>query len=751
MSGYLGTEIKRNVANTAVRFREIPVCKYNLSIFDEKRIYTTKDFLRIYRDMVLIREFEIMLLSLKMNGVYRGVAHSLKTPIAIEVGREALSVGEAYCAEPFDDMLSSENNIADLLAKGLSAIEKMTESDLAQIMQGYHKGKVLMPLSAITDKNANVKDVAVNFLIYGLLSEIFEKTTGFCFGFRGSKNVYFKPFGVYPCNMIESDAAGLALGVALYHKNSGADGCVIANMDANTTLDGRMWETLCLAESGTLRTKKNAGLPILFTLIRGREADESETSIRKCTARICAGIGSNMMYAETVNASDPLAVIDAVSRKKEILKRGEGAALLEMVCDQLQENPKGIDPVKLYREKLIRHGIASESDLKALEEHISMRMEKICRLSADDEKSPPSPALNGEEDVFVRTEECGNAVRKIMPEVKIPQKNCKRWQAIQKKYDKNSEGTDSYTISDALFEPIFDMLYREPDFIVCSMNSNDEVLSGLSDAMESNRFLRSLSSEAAMVSCALGYVLRGGRAIVSLNRAESFTIIADILTCQIAKCHLSGESIPVPLILRVPMENQLQNSETLLSLASSISGFKVVYPVTPYEAKGLMAAALKEENPIIFFEPKNLYNMDEKFEENAEQKEAYELQFGKPSLKRKGSDITILSVGVSLYSADKAASLLAEMHGVEAEILHAQTIVPFDYETVLKSIEKTGKLLIVGEGSERGSVMRDFAAVIGEMAFDLLDAPVIAMGTKTEADIVHMIHQKIIPLEGNMK
>ncbi len=751
MSGYLGTEIKRNVTNTVVRFREIPVCKYSLSIFDEKRIYTTKDFLRIYRDMVLIREFEIMLLSLKTNGIYRGVEYPLTAPVAVDIGREALSVGEAYCAEPSDDMFSSENNIADLLAKGFSAIEKMTESELAQIMQGYHQGAVLAPLAEITDKNANVKDVAVNFLLYGVLSEIFEKNTGFCYGSRGSKNAYFAPFGFQPCNMTESDSAGLALGAALYQKNSGSDGCVIANMSANASFDGQVWEAFSLAESGAFRTQKSAGLPILFTLIRGREAEEGETSIRRCTARICAGIGSNTMHAETVNGSDPLAVIDAVSRKKEILKRGEGSVLLEMVCDHLQENPKGIDPVKLYREKLIRCGIAGESDLKALEEHISNRLEKICRLSADDEKSLPASAFKGESSVFAGADECGRAVRKIMPEVKIPQKDCKRWQAIQKKYDESSETATRHTIRDALFEPIFDMLYRDPDFIVCSMNDKDEVLDGLSAVVDANRFLRVPVSKTAIVSCALGYVLRGGRAVVSLDGAESLATVADILIRQIAKWRLSGESLSIPLVLRVPVENQMQNEATLLSLAEAIPGFKFIYPATPYDAKGLMAAAMKEENPVIFFEPKKLYDMDENFEKNGVPKEAYCLPIGKPSLKREGKDITILTVGTTLYSADKAAGLLSETHGVEAEILHTGTIVPFDYESVLKSVEKTGKLLIVGEGSERGSVMRDFAAVLGEIAFDLLDAPVISMSAKTETDIIRVIHQKIIPLEGNMK
>ena len=753
MSGYLGTEIKRNTSNTVVRFRDISVCKYNLSIFDEKRIYATKDFLRIYRDMVLIREFEIMLLSLRSNGVYRGVSYSLQAPVACDIGREAFSVGEAYCADPADDMFSSEGTIADLMAKGLSAIEKLSETDLAQIMKGYHNGKILAPLAEITDKKANVKDVALSFLLYGLLSEIFGKSTGFCYGMRGSKNVYFKPFGYHPCNMSESDSAGLALGAALYRKNSSADGCVIANMNANAVLDGRVLEAFSLAESGVLCAQKNEGLPILFTLVRAREADESATSIRKCAARICVGIGNNAMYAETVNGSDPLAVIDAVSRKKELLKRGEGTVLLEMVCDSLQENPKGVDPVKLYREKLIRHGIAGESDLKKLESYISDRVEQICRLCADDEKSPPTKAFCGESKA-VETERMD---RKIMPDVKKSIKDCKRWQAVQKKYGEASVGENRYSVSDALFEPILHTLYRDPDIVIFGMNEKDEVLSGLSEVVGANRLLLSSVSPNALVSCALGYALRGGRAVVSLDGAESLVMIADVLSRQITKWRLAGDSLSVPLVLRVPIENasKTQASEMALSLVRAIPGLKVLYPVTPYDAKGLMSSALKEEAPVVIFEQKNFYSLGERFEEKGVPKGEYRLPLGKPDLKKEGNDLTILTVGGTLYTAVKASDILSETHGVEAEILNARTIIPFDYDLVLQSVAKTGKLLIVGESTNGGSVTREFAAVLGEKAFDLLDAPVIVAGADsatenvlTEEEVIRTIHQKIIPLKG---
>jgi pyruvate/2-oxoglutarate/acetoin dehydrogenase E1 component len=124
------------------------------------------------------------------------------------------------------------------------------------------------------------------------------------------------------------------------------------------------------------------------------------------------------------------------------------------------------------------------------------------------------------------------------------------------------------------------------------------------------------------------------------------------------------------------------------------------------------------------------------------------LPVGEASLKKEGNDITILAIGSVLYPTVSAAAVLSETYGIDAEILSACTLVPFDCESVLRSVEKTGKLLIVGEGRERGSFMHELAAEIGEKAFDFLDAPVITASANDQAEIIRVIHNKIIPLEG---
>ena len=775
MSNYLYADSRKTAANTALRPKEIPVCRYQLSVSDEKRIYSPREFLRIYRDMALIREFETMLSDLKLSGTYQDITYRIKDDLTLDIGREAFSVGEAYALDKNDLVFSSEKSLGDVIAKGLSAISKMTDYEVADVMRRYHDGAVLAPLAEIEDKGARPKDVAIDYLLYGILSEIFSKITGFHYGLGGASGLYFTPFGSYPNSMTASAAAGLAVGAALYHKNSGVQSCVVANLSEDAAYDGQAWEAFCLSCSGVFREagKKNSGLPVLFTLVRARDIGENETVVKKCIARIGAGLSPDLMHAETVNGSDPLAVIDAVARKKENLARGEGPVLVEFVCDDLRENTAGIDPVAVYRKKLIDNGIISENDLDALDALIIRRVARVAALAANDEHSPRASAENLEAIVYGPEDEKQQKLKgELLPEVIIPKKDCLRLQAIVEK-TRTAYGPDGtpvgkdfrYQISDAIFEPILDALYTDPRMIVCGMQTEDDVYEGLADVVRNHRFFRVPSSETALVSLATGYAMCGGRAVVALKNGDSLAKVADVLIRQVAKWRaLSGGELRLPILIRVPVsfESDAQNADELLSLAASVPGLKVIYPVTPYDAKGLMTSALRENNPVICFENRKIHDVGEYFIKTGVPQEIYSLPIGDPSLKREGKDLTIVTIGAALYRATEAARILDETYGVQAEIIEVSSIVPLHYAPILRSVEKTGKVIIVGEGTERGSVMRDIASGIAEFAFDHLDAPPIALGARnwirpasvykgyyypTAAAILDVIHQRILPLK----
>jgi 2-oxoisovalerate dehydrogenase E1 component len=206
-----------------------------------------------------------------------------------------------------------------------------------------------------------------------------------------------------------------------------------------------------------------------------------------------------------------------------------------------------------------------------------------------------------------------------------------------------------------------------------------------------------------------------------------------------------------------------QHSQDWTALVAHIPGLKVVYPATPYDAKGLMASALSGDDPVIFFESQRLYDAVELFHAGGVPREHYRVPIGAPEIKRAGKHITMLTIGPTLYRALQAADRLAAEFGMEAEIIDARSLVPFDYEPVLASIKKTGRLLIASDACERGSHAHTLAAEIQRYAFDDLDSPVVVVGARNwitppaemeevffpQPDwLLDAIHTEIVPLRG---
>jgi 2-oxoisovalerate dehydrogenase E1 component len=228
---------------------------------------------------------------------------------------------------------------------------------------------------------------------------------------------------------------------------------------------------------------------------------------------------------------------------------------------------------------------------------------------------------------------------------------------------------------------------------------------------------------------------------------------------------MSGNLLKMPMVIRVSVGSKYgaQHSQDWTSLVAHIPGLKVVFPVTPYDAKGLMNTALQGTDPVIFFESQRIYDIGEQFHQSGVPEGYYEIPLGVPDIKRKGDDVTILSIGATLYRALDAAKILEEEHNMQAEVIDARSLVPFDYTIVLESVKKTGRILITGDANSRGSFLNDFARNITVLAFDDLDAPPVVVGSRnwiTPAHeledaffpqphwIVDAIHQKIVPLKG---
>jgi len=793
-----------------IEFKNIPLCQYNKTLAQEKKLYTKDDFLRIYRDMRIIREFETMLNEIKVKSEYNGVKYNNPGPAHLSIGQEASAVGQAYCLDINDFTFGSHRSHGEILAKGLSSINKLDDDELYDIMKEFLDGSILSVVEKKHEKKGDIRDLAIDFLLYGALAEIFARTTGFNRGLGGSMHAFFIPFGIFPNNAIVGGAAPVALGAALYKRANHKQGIVIANSGDGALGRGPVLESLNFSSMDQI-TKlwgmdgkySDGGMPILFNVFNNFYGmggqTQGETMGFGVPARLGAGFNPDQMHAERVNGYDPLAVIDATTRKKELLTSGKGPALLEVTTYRVSGHSpsdsstyrtqeeidawKDACPIAAYRAKMIKGKIATAEEFDAIEEDIIRRVTKICSMAIDDELSPRMDlAANPDmiSSIMYSNTNTPSMDTEREPEVLMPKEENPRLKQLATKsrsaYDENGKEVPKIKVvglRDALFESIIDKFYEDPTLIAYGEDNRDwggafAVYRGLTEALPYHRFFNAPISESAIVGSAVGYAMAGGRAIVELMYADFIGCAGDEIFNQLSKWQsMSAGILKMPVVVRVSVGSKYgaQHSQDWTALCSHIPGLKVFFPATPYDAKGLMNAALRGTDPVIFFESQRIYDIGEKFHEGGVPADYYEVTPGMPDIKREGKDVTILSIGAVLYRALDAAKILSEKYGIEAEVIDARSIVPFDYSLVIESVKKTGRIIIVGDAVDRGSVMRDMASNITEMAFDYLDAPPAVFGSRNwitpafelekhyfpQADgIVDVISQKLLPIEGRV-
>ncbi|KKD43578.1 alpha-ketoacid dehydrogenase subunit beta [Bacillus sp. FSL L8-0167] len=235
-------------------------------------------------------------------------------------------------------------------------------------------------------------------------------------------------------------------------------------------------------------------------------------------------------------------------------------------------------------------------------------------------------------------------------------------------------------------------------------------------------------SEAAIAGGAVGAALTGMRPILELQFSDFITIAMDQLVNQAAKTrYMFGGKGKVPLVVRTPAGSgtgaAAQHSQSLEAWMAHIPGLKVVQPSTAYDAKGLLKAAMDDDNPVIFYEHKLLYKTIGDVPE-----EQYSIPLGKADVKRSGKDVTIVATAIMVHKALEAAKEL-EAEGIDVEIIDPRTLVPLDEETIIESVKKTGKCIVVHEAVKRGGYGGEIASMIAESeAFDYLDAPIKRLG-----------------------
>jgi 2-oxoisovalerate dehydrogenase E1 component len=686
----------------------------------------------ILEDMLMIRELEEMIVTVR-SGAYEPLAgFNYRGPTHVSVGQEGSSVGACSALVLKDYITSTHRGHGDSLGRGCCALRLMTDEQLRR----------RIPHSP-AQSHPELLEAAQEDHVYRTIAELFGKEDGYCKGRGGSMHIADFTVGHLGANAIVGGSVPIATGAAMGSRylQNGAVVCCFAGDGAycnGVVLESLNWAAQAQFTNeiaGTLRF----GVPIIYFVLNNHYAmtgrsDNEVTGVSHLAQR-AAGFADNRMHAEIINGMDVLATRDAVLRAAQGCREGQGPYFFDVdtyryfghsLSDPRNEYRtreeeaawKAVDPIVTFEKQLLDCEVLDQHCLAALKCQVKERNARAAVRAAQAADPPPADVIK-----YMYTD---TFVDKVPPqfakvEVLEPPPAIKRV---------NGE----ITYRDAIKEAVIEEMLRDSRVIfygedVAEYGGAFKLSKGMLETFGRPRVFNAPISEAAICGTAVGAAMIGLRPVVELMYMDFLLMAGDQVSNQAAKWHyMSGAQVEVPMVLRVSVGAGKgyggQHSQTIESAVVHIPGIYVVYPSTPYDAKGLMKSAIRDNNPIMFIESQGLYN-----EKGPVPQEEYLLPLGVADVKRVGSDITLVGYGPAVPDALKAAARL-EAEGVSAEVVDLRCLVPLDIETVLASVQKTGRCVVVSQAVSLGSFTGEVASTIQQMAFDYLDAPVLRVGAK---------------------
>ncbi|MEI6892589.1 MAG: thiamine pyrophosphate-dependent enzyme [Pontiella sp.] len=782
-----------------ITFKPIPINQYKSDYKKEEKKYGKDRLVKMYYDMLVIREFETMLNQIKVQGSYEGMEYNHPGPAHLSIGQEAAAVGQSVHLDTDDYIFGSHRSHGEIMAKCLSAISKLEDDKLNGIMEDFFEGATL---NVVKDgSHEDVKDLAEDFILYGTLAEIFARKTGINKGLGGSMHAFFIPFGSMPNNALVGGSADISVGSAMNKLINRKPGIVIANIGDASMGCGPVYEGIWMAAMDQyveLWDKEFGHPPVLINIMNNQYGmggqTVGETMSYKFAARIGAGVNPEQMHAERVDGYNPLAVADATERQKAILLAGKGPALLDVITYRMSghspsdassyrskeemEMWEEADCVRNFGEYLIKNGALTEADADAMKAKITAKITKAMKLAIDESVSPYSdinliPQVmysNGKVEKFDDREP--ELLEKVEDNARV--KKLKRKQRFAFDADgKPFKANQLYTYRDAIFEAMVHRFAIDPTMIAYGEENRDwggafACYNGLTELLPYHRLFNSPISEGAIVGTACGYALSGGRVVAELMYCDFMGRAGDEIFNQISKWQsMSAGILKMPLTLRVSVGNKYgaQHSQDWTAMVNHIPGLKVYYPATTYDAKGMLNLALAGTDPVIFFESQKTYGIGELFEKDGVPEGYFETEEGEPAVRTQGKDLTLITLGPVLYSGMKVVDEMKEKYDMDVELIDLRFVNPLNYDKLVESIKKTGRVVLASDSVERGSCLHNIAANLTNLCFDYLDAPPVVIGAKNwispaaemETDyfpqaswIIDAVHERIVPLPGHV-
>lgn len=726
---------KNLLSSSEITFSNVKVNAYSRSFEDEINSYGKATLLEVFTDMLFIREFENTLKLSRDSGL---LGYKFSYPSHLSIGQEAVAVGQALALKKEDIVFGSHRAHGEFLAKSFRAIRLSEENELLSVFENYPTATY----NAIKDKlQGSIKEKALTFLLYGAFSEIFARSTGLQRGLGGSMHLHFMPFGSYPNNAIVGGSAPIAVGSALYDRINGDGRLNVVNVGDGALNCGAVYESIAFATmnqyKGLWASKK--GLPLLFVVIDNLYARGGNTKLETGSydnpARVSVGFTSDQMRSESVNGLNPFAVADAVKRHRQDVLLGNGASLINCTTYRHDEHSigdkpnrdesevaswKALDPIATYSRLLIENNLLTKDELDAL--HAEVRKKTMLAYSfAIDENLSPAVDLKTDENAISKYVFNNETMAK--ESVSSPLENSPLY------LDLKNKSPESFTLRDAVSLGIMEGYIGYSKFIcygedVRGWQSKNSVFYGLDKYLPYEKLFNAPIAESAIVGSEIGYALRGGNVLSELLYADFLTRASDEIINQASKWQsLSGGTISLPMTLRLSVGRSYggQHSQDLSGMIARVNGLKVYYPTTPTDMLATLRYAISSKDPVIIFEPKEFYGKTEITKAIPQNENALE----STSIKQAGDNATVVTIGPALYDA-----LEANKDGnLGLEIISLVSLAPIDYNPIIASVKKTGKLIIMGESSFTGGIMTDVCAFMQKACFNYLKAPVEILST----------------------
>jgi 2-oxoisovalerate dehydrogenase E1 component len=692
---------------------------------------TPAEALDLFDDMLAIRELEEMIVRLRSGGYEPLPGFDYRGPTHVSIGQEATSVGAANALRPDDYVTSSHRGHGDAVAKGFAALRRMGDDALRARVPGI-EGERSQLLAAALEEH-----------LFRIIAELFGKEEGYSHGRGGGMHIGDFSTGHLGANAIVGGSVPIATGAAMAIRYRGEDRVVCCFAGDGAYANGVVLESLnwaCQAQwTNHLAGRRPFGLPIVYLIQNNHygmthRTDEEVMGVRHL-ARRGAGFHDGNMAAEVVNGMDVLAVRDAVRRAADRCRAGGGPVLLEAstyryyghsLSDPRYEYRtreeeaawRAIDPLVTFERQLLEAGVADEATIEARKAAARERNARAAVRAARGVDPDPRDVLR-----YLYTDRVADpppADLRVEP-IHAPPPEAKR----------DAAGTITYR--EAIREALVEEMLRDPRVIVYGEDVADyggafKVTKGLLETFGRRRVFNTPISEAAICGTAVGAAMVGLRPVVELMYMDFALMASDQIANQAAKWHyMSGGQLEVPLVIRASVGAGKgyggQHSQSLESVFAHIPGLFVVYPATPADAKGLLVAAIRTNNPVLFVESQALYPT-----RGVVPPGEHIVPIGVANVLRAGRDLTFVGWGPAVPDLLIAAERLAAERGLEAEVVDLRSLVPLDIETVLASVRRTGRCVVASQTVLIGSFVNEIVARIQEAAFDDLDAPVARVG-----------------------